>query len=74
MSTKRIAGVRMMQAEQITPTAYRVTECAQYLAVSERKVWDLIKQNDIPVIRFGGITRILKDDVDAFIEKCRGNG
>jgi len=60
--------------EKISPTAYRVTEAAQYLAVSERTVWNLIKQGDIACVRFGGITRILKDDIDAFIQRCRGNG
>lgn len=59
---------------KIIPTAYRVTEAALYLACSERKVWQLVKDGEIPVVRFGGITRILKDDIDAFIQRCRGNG
>jgi excisionase family DNA binding protein len=60
-----------MAAETITPVALRICEAATYIAVSERTLWTLIKDNRLQAVRFGKVTRILRSDLDNFIAGCR---
>ncbi len=46
-----------------------VAETADQLGVSERTVWRLIADGDLPVVRFGGIVRVRPEDRVAFIQK-----
>ncbi len=46
-----------------------VAETADELHVSERTVWRLIADGDLPVVRFGGTVRVRPEDREAFIRK-----
>ncbi len=46
-----------------------VAETADQLHVSERTVWRLISDGDLPVVRFGGTVRVRPEDRLAFIRK-----
>ena len=46
-----------------------VAETAKNLNVSERTVWRLIADGDLPVVRFGGTVRVRPEDREAFIRK-----
>jgi excisionase family DNA binding protein len=43
-------------------------QAAQALAISERKLWDLTKCGDIPVVRFGRCVRYAPADLQAWID------
>ena len=47
-------------------------DAAAYLAISERKLWDLSKTNTIAVVRLGRAVRYDKADLDAFIIQAKG--
>ena len=50
-----------------------VQQAAAYLAVSERTVWNLIKDNRLPAVRFGKkLLRIVQTDLDVFIQAAKG--
>ncbi|MEX2195209.1 MAG: helix-turn-helix domain-containing protein [Thermoleophilaceae bacterium] len=44
---------------------------AEYLALSERTVRELLRAGEIPSYKIGGARRIDPDDVDRFLEKRR---
>ena len=46
-----------------------IPETAENLNVSERTVWRLIADGDLPVVRFGGAVRVRPEDREAFIRK-----
>ncbi len=46
-----------------------VGETAEHLHVSERTVWRLIANGDLPVVRFGGTVRVRPEDREAFIRR-----
>ena len=56
----------------ITPTLLTAQQAAQFLAVSERTIWNLVKDGRLPAVRFGRILRIDRADLDAFIQACKG--
>jgi excisionase family DNA binding protein len=43
-------------------------QAAEALAISERKLWDLAKRGDIPVVRIGCSVRYAPADLQAWIE------
>jgi len=49
----------------------KVKAAADYLAISERKLWDLSQNGIIPVVRLGRSTRYDLIDLDNFIEKMK---
>ena len=49
----------------------KVKAAADYLAISERKLWDLSQNGIIPVVRLGRATRYDLIDLDKFIEKMK---
>ena len=51
---------------------FRPKEAASFLAISERKLWDLSKNNIIPIVRLGRATRYDLNDLNAFIAKAKG--
>lgn len=51
----------------------KVRTAADYLAISERKLWDLSQNGIIPVVRLGRATRYDLIDLDNFIEKMKGD-
>ena len=46
-------------------------EAANYLAISERKLWELTKNDRIPVVRIDRSVRYDKADLDEFIQQCK---
>ena len=51
----------------------KVKAAADYLAISERKLWDLSQNGIIPVVRLGRATRYDLIDLDNFIEKMKSD-
>ncbi len=49
-----------------------VAEVAEYLACSERHVWNLIARGQLPAYRLGAITRFRPEEVDAFVDSTGG--
>jgi len=49
-----------------------VQEAAQYLTISERTVWSMLKNNRLPAVRFGRTVRIDPADLDNFIRRAKG--
>jgi excisionase family DNA binding protein len=47
-----------------------VREVAQYLRMSETKVYRLVKERRIPVVRIGKAWRFRKDLLDDWLSKC----
>ncbi len=46
-------------------------EVAEELGISERSAWRLVEQGELPVHQFGASTRVKREDLDAYIERCR---
>ena len=51
----------------------KVKAAADYLAISERKLWDLSQNGIIPVVRLGRAIRYDLTDLDDFIEKMKSD-
>lgn len=49
----------------------KVKAAADYLAISERKLWDLSKNGIIPIVRLGRATRYDLIDLDNFVAKMK---
>jgi len=49
-----------------------VKDAAAYLAISERKLWDMSKAGEIPVVRLGRAVRYDRSDLDSFIQRAKG--
>jgi excisionase family DNA binding protein len=48
-----------------------VPEVAEELRISERSVWRLIEEGELPAHKFGSSTRVKREDLDSYIERCR---
>ncbi len=48
--------------------ALRLSEAADAISVSRATLWRLLRAGEIPVVRFGGIKRILRRDLEAWLE------
>ena len=48
-----------------------IRQVAEELGVSERSVWRLVEDDELPTHSFGSSTRIKREDLDAYIERCR---
>lgn len=49
-----------------------VKNAAAYLAISERKLWDMTKTGEIPAVRLGRAVRYDRSDLDSFIQQAKG--
>ena len=47
-------------------------ETAAYLAICERKLWDMAKSGIIPAVRLGRAVRYDINDLNSFISKAKG--
>lgn len=47
-------------------------QAAAYLAISERKLWQLTKDQRIPAVKFDRVVRYDPVDLDEFIAKAKG--
>jgi len=50
----------------------KVRQAAQYLGISERKLWQLTKDQRVPAIKFDRVVRYDIADLDEFIAKAKG--
>ena len=50
----------------------KVRQAAQYLGISERKLWQLTKDRRVPVIKFDRVVRYDIADLDDFIAQAKG--
>ena len=48
-----------------------VPQIAEEFGISERSVWRLIEYGVLPAHKFGASTRVKREDLDAYIERCR---
>ena len=46
-------------------------QAAEYLCISERKLWDLQKTQRIPAVRIDRSVRFDRDDLDTFIADAK---
>lgn len=61
-----------MQSQTETIKLMTSRDAAKYLCISERKLWDMLKNNEIPSVRFGRAVRVDRSDLDSFIQKAKG--
>ena len=59
------------EQQQIQPALMNIKCASRYLAISERKLWEMSKTNIIPVVRFGRAVRYDINDLNAFISKAK---
>ena len=57
-------------ATQLDPVIWTVHEVAQYLRISEAKVYRLVKEQRLPVVRLGKTWRFRKDLLDDWLSDC----
>ena len=55
----------------ISQRLVKVRAAADYLAISERKLWDLSQNGTIPVVKLGRMVRYDLADLDSFIENMK---
>jgi excisionase family DNA binding protein len=60
--------------DTITPRLVTVRQAAAYLAISERKLWSLKKENRLPAVKIDRSVRYDVADLDAFIAAAKGMG
>lgn len=61
----------MRDKKSITPRLLKPSEASEYLAVSERTLWQLTKDNTIPAVRMRRAVRYDLADLDAFIDRSK---
>lgn len=52
------------------PVIWTVHEVAEYLRMSEAKVYRLVKDQQLPVVRIGKTWRFRKDLLDEWLNRC----
>jgi excisionase family DNA binding protein len=52
------------------PVIWTVHDVAEYLRMSEAKVYRLVKDQQIPVVRIGKTWRFRKDLLDQWLSQC----
>ena len=62
----------MEKNEPIQPLQYRPKEAAKLLRMSERKLFDLCKNGDIPTAKIGGCVFIAHEVLQQWIRKMHG--
>jgi excisionase family DNA binding protein len=48
-----------------------VKDAANYLAISERKLWSMTQTGEIPAVRLGRAVRYDINDLDSFIQRAK---
>jgi excisionase family DNA binding protein len=51
--------------------SYKPVEVADLLGVSERYVWTLIETKELKAVRLAGRKMVLREDLEAFVEKLK---
>ena len=62
----------MNNTTNLKPRLKSSKDAAAYLAISERKLWDLSSKNIIPTVRLGRAVRYDQQDLDTFIARAKG--
>lgn len=63
-----------MKDRNTSPTKLiKAKEAARYLAICERKLWEIAKEGQIPSINIGRSVRFDINDLDQFIENLKNN-
>lgn len=60
--------------ESTTPIIGRLLtyrEAGKLLGVTERTIWTLVDQGELPAVRFGRSVRIDPSDLRAYIDRCK---
>jgi excisionase family DNA binding protein len=52
------------------PVIWTVHDVAEYLRMSEAKVYRLVKEREIPALRIGKTWRFRKDLLEAWMDQC----
>lgn len=60
--------------DTITPRLLTVFQAAKYLAISERKLWNLTKEHRVPAVKIGRCIRYDISDLNSFIATAKGGG
>ena len=63
-----------MSDEIITRRLIKPKEAAEYLAISDRKLFSMSKAGTIPTVRLGRSVRYDLADLENFINKLKSNG
>lgn len=58
------------QVAVANPAIMTVKEVAEYLRMSEAKIYRLVKQGILPVVRIGKTWRFRKDLLDGWLKDC----
>lgn len=58
----------------VSPALLSATQTARFLAISERMLWTLTNEKQIPHIRIGRLVRYSISDLNAWIESKRNEG
>jgi excisionase family DNA binding protein len=61
-----------MKTSSPTPRLLKPKEAAAYLAISERKLWQLTSDNKVPAVKYDRVVRYDIVDLDAFISRAKG--
>lgn len=64
----------MTIADENSKLLLTARETAAMLSISERKLWNLTNENEIPAIRIGRAVRYSIDDLEQWIESKRNEG
>jgi excisionase family DNA binding protein len=56
------------------PRLLKPPDAAKRLGISERKLWDLAKRGEVPVVRIGRSVRYDVADLQRWIDSCKQSG
>ena len=56
--------------KNIEPVIWTVRDVAEYLRMSQAKVYRLVKEQRLPVVRIGKTWRFRKDLLDEWLNQC----
>ena len=62
--------VEKTSKKKADPVIWTVHDVAEYLRMSEAKVYRLVKEQQLPVVRIGKTWRFRKDLLDEWLSQC----
>ncbi len=63
-----VAGVGIVT---VAPVSMSVDKAVEYTGVGRSTIYDMIKNNELPVVRVRGRTLLLREDLDAYLRGRR---
>lgn len=64
----------MINKSTLSPRLMDAKKASRYLAISERKLWDMSKAGTIPTVRLGRAVRYDRYDLDSYISRAKNGG